>query len=332
MTTLGVGGPLKYYAEIKTKTDLQNAIKFAETNNLKILVIGQGSNMLISDKGFGGLAIKFKNTSITKKSENKQSVVINVAAGVKWDDFVLYTVNKNYRGVECMSGIPGTVGASAVQNIGAYGQQISDVIKSVELYDISAKKFITIPKNKCDYSYRNSKFKNNNQTIIYSTEIVLTKNVNKNSIIHDQLKNLTEKQKESPKEIRKAVLKIRKSKSMVVSKNDPDSKSAGSFFTNPSISTKKAGELREKYDANIPLYENPDKTFKIAAAWLIENSGFHKGYIYKDTGLSTKHALAIINRGNSTAQEIMEFSHVIQSSVKNKFGIELVPEVVFVGF
>ena len=338
-TTLKVGGPAKYFCVVDSTSQLSLALDFASKENLPILLIGGGSNIVISDKGWDGLVIKIELKGIQIVSENESKITVNVGAGENWDDFVSWSVKNDLSGIECLSGIPGTTGSTPIQNVGAYGQEVSETIHRVQVLDVETKETRWIINSDCHFSYRNNIFKKNGfgKLIVISVDFELQQNVFP-ELRYGELKREVEDSNISDlPSLRNKVLEIRRRKSMVVDKSDPNSRSAGSFFTNPIVSAVEfdrfleiAREM-EMEIASIPQYPQEDGKVKLAAGWLIEQSGFEKGFVFGNVGLSNKHALAIINRENGSALEIFNFAKEIQDAVKMKWGIWLENEPQFIG-
>lgn len=263
--------------------------------------------------------------------ESDGVVSVTANAGENWDDLVSFCVKNDLAGVECLSGIPGLVGGTPVQNVGAYGQEVSETISSVKCFDRKTKDFVTLANADCRFTYRTSIFNSTERDryVVLSVTFELQKN-GRPKIVYKDLKDRFGETQPSLGEVRQAVLKIRRSKSMVIDAKDPNSKSAGSFFKNPVVEKNKFEELRVMHE-NIPSFDFGDKV-KVPAAWLIENSGFHKGFALGNAGISSKHTLALINRSDAWAEEIIALKNEIQEKVEEKFGITLEPEPVFVGF
>ncbi len=352
-TTLKIGGNARYFVRAETEEAVSEALMFAESKGLPVFVLGGGSNVLIADAGFDGLVLQialkgmvlsepeavatglnvaFKNPVATAPgSDTSTSIFITAKAGEDWDDFVEYCVENNLAGVECLSGIPGFVGGTPVQNVGAYGQEVSETIVSVRCFDRKMKEFEALSNDKCGFTYRTSIFNSTKRDryIVLSVTFALEKDGAPKIVYKDLIDRFGERQP-SLAEVRDAVLQIRRSKSMVIDAKDPNSQSAGSFFKNPIVGKEKLTELRIGYEG-IPSFKFADSV-KIPAAWLIENAGFQKGFTLGKAGISTNHTLAIINRGGASADEILSLKDEIQISVEAKFGILLHPEPVFVGF
>lgn len=332
-TTLKIGGLARYFVVVKTENELIEACDWAKKELQKIFILGGGSNVLISDAGFDGLVILVDIKGHTfEHGENRYEIIADVKAGEIWDDFVLESVSKGYIGTECLSGIPGKVGGSIVQNIGAYGQEICEIVEKVRFYDIEKRDFGEYSNTGCQFGYRQSVFKGDFSKIVVSAQFKLKIGIE--AVI--KYKELVEKLGDvqpSPSQVREAVLELRKSKSMLVDASDPNSVSAGSFFKNPVVTNDGFKKIREQYP-DAPSWVQKDGSIKLSAGWLIEKSGFPRGFIYKEgkVGLSQKHALAIINRGGARASDVYEFSEFIKKRVFDTFGVKLQLEVIFIGF
>ena len=312
--------------------EIVEALNFAKSNNLQTYVLSGGSNIVFSDFGFDGLIIYLTGGKIDIIFENEDYADIEVDAGVEWDKLVEWSVNKGFSGIECLSGIPGSTGATPIQNVGAYGQEVSESILKLTLLDKVTFDKLEISNEFCEFSYRNSIFKNK-----YKGKYIITKvlfRLSKKTIPQIKYPDLINKLGNSQEYInledrtqkllfiRDTVIEIRKIKSMVYNKNDSDSISCGSFFTNPVLT-------QQEYDenpllVNIPAY-NTGKGIKLSAARIIEDSGFSKGYLYKGIGISSKHSLALINK-EGTAKGLKELAEIIKSKVFEKFRINLEAE------
>jgi UDP-N-acetylmuramate dehydrogenase len=325
-TTLKIGGSARYFVRAETEDQVAEVFDLAANEDLELFVLGGGSNVLVSDKGFDGLVLQIALKGITADSET-----VTAAAGEDWDDFVADCVQNNLAGVECLSGIPGFVGGTPVQNVGAYGQEVSETIFEVRCFDRKAREFVKLSNNECGFAYRASIFSSTmrDRYIVLRVAFVLRRHGEAKVVYKDLIEHFKGRQPTLP-EVREAVLAIRRSKSMVIDAADPNSKSAGSFFKNPVVEREKFEEIRNGFE-RVPSFDFGDKV-KIPAAWLIENSGFYKGFALGNVGISTNHTLALINRGNASADEMLALKNEIQNAVETKFGISLTPEPVFVGF
>lgn len=335
LTTFGIGGPAKYLAEVKTIKEVREAIRFAKNRSLPFYILGEGSNVLISDEGYDGLVILnrirgFKNEKMGK------NIFVTIGAGENWDSVVKKCVEKNWAGIECLSGIPGAIGAGPVQNIGAYGQTISDTLVEVNAVDVKKNKIVTLDREECKFRYRKSIFNTEEagRYIITSVKLKLLPNTSPTIVYHDLKNKFVSHKKPSLADVRKAVLGIRASKGMVIMPEYESFKSAGSFFKNPILSADAFEKIKNKISSNCKTpwnWELPKKKVKISAACLIQASGFAPGYRLGNVGISPKHTLALINCGNGTAREIIILVQLIQEKIKTKFNLILQPEVQFLG-
>lgn len=332
LTTIGVGGCARYFAEARTVPELVDALGFADQRTLPILILGGGSNLLVSDDGFDGLVIRvgLKGTRFESDGEN---VEVIAGAGVDWDTLVSESVDRNLAGLECLSGIPGFVGGTPIQNVGAYGQEVADTIAFVRCLDRQDGAEAVLTARQCGFSYRTSLF----NTTLKDRYVVLEVGFRLRpggppDIRYKDMQARFSQEEEQPSlaEVRQAVLEIRRAKSMVVDPNDPNSRSAGSFFKNPIVSAVKLDELRATAD-NVPFFAFGD-SFKVPAAWLIEHAGYSKGFGCGNAAISENHTLAIVNRGGASSAEIIVLMRTIQEGVSRRFGIDLMPEPTFVGF
>lgn len=328
LTTLKIGGEARLFVRAESEIEVIEAFNFADENEIDLFVLGGGSNVLIADEGFDGLVLQIGLRGI----ETKENIV-TAQAGEDWDELVEFCVRQNLAGIECLSGIPGFVGAVPVQNVGAYGQEVSETITKVRVFDRKTKEILELSNADCKFSYRTSIFNTTerNRFIVLAVTFDLKKG-GKPKIVYKDLREFFAGKRPNLMRTREAVIKIRSDKSMVINPKDINTKSAGSFFKNPIVSKEKFGEMSEKFGAALPNYPFNENSVKIPAAWLIEQSGFRKGYKKGRAGLSTKHTLAIVNLGKATAKDILALKDEIQSKVKEKFDVELKPEPVFVGF
>jgi UDP-N-acetylmuramate dehydrogenase len=336
-TTLKIGGAARFFVSAKSEAEAVAAVGFARENSLEIFVLGGGSNVLISDKGFDGLVLQIAPKGISAFQERDETVYVTARAGEDWDDFVAFCVEKNLAGLECLSGIPGFVGGTPVQNVGAYGQEVSETIVSVRAFDRKNNQLVELTNAECGFAYRASIFnttEKNRYIVLVVTYALKYKGEPK--IVYKDLQNFFGDEKPGLAETRAAVLKIRAEKSMVIDAGDPNSRSAGSFFKNPVVDNKKFAEVARKAKAlgigEVPRFAVDAENVKIPAAWLIEKSGFQKGFQMGNAGLSTRHTLALVNLGGANAADILSLKDEIQKKVKENFDVSLVPEPVFVGF
>jgi len=334
LTTLGVGGCARFFVEAETVGDVEEAVGFARGRELPLFVLGGGSNLLVSDRGWDGLVLQVGILGI----EEPSPTIFDVGAGVDWDELVAHCVARKFGGIECLSGIPGSVGGTPVQNVGAYGQEVSETIVSGLAFDLGENCGRELKAAECGFSYRSSIFNTSQRGryIILRVTYQLFPDV-KPSLRYGYLQKYFAGRDGTPSlsEVREVVRTIRASKGMLISASDPDSRSAGSFFKNPVLSTAQHGELVRRAGergVEVPSYPALAQQRKVSAAWLVETSGFRKGYVKGNVGISGKHALAIVNRGGATAAEIVALKDEIQARVELYWGIRLEPEPVFVGF
>lgn len=336
-TTFKVGGPARYFVEAHSEQDIQNALEFSTSRKLAHFVLGGGSNLVVSDRGWPGLVVKISIPGVRSETANGK-IFFHVGAGEDWDAFVAESVRANCAGIECLSGIPGTTGGTPVQNVGAYGQEVAETITKVRVLEVATGKIFEMSNPECGFSYRTSIFNSSQRDryIVLAATFALTPN-GKPRIEYADLKKHFASASSPPSlaATRDAVRAIRHSKAMLITADDEDCRSAGSFFKNPILSTGEYEALNKTVRAmnkQIPTYPAGEAKVKVAAAWLVENAGFYKGYSLGPVGISRKHSLAIVNRGDAKATDIVALKNQVQQGVKQKFGVELRPEPVFVGF
>lgn len=337
MTTFGVGGPARYFCAVQSEDDIREAVAFARERDLPLFLLGGGSNLVVSDHGFAGLVLKIALSGI-QQGGGGGGVHLTVAAGEDWDAFVAGTVQSGLAGLECLSGIPGTVGGTPVQNVGAYGQEVSETILEVRAIHLGSLETFTFSNSGCEFTYRSSRFntRDRGEYVITSVSFGLG-NGGKPRIAYADLQNHFASLPSEPtlSETRDAVLAIRRRKGMLIVPGDDDARSAGSFFKNPVIADAQFATLSAQVSTRglqLPSYAAGDGFRKLPAGWLVEQAGFQKGYTKGNVGISRRHALAIVNRGGATAAEVVALKDEIQTRVRDEFGIELQPEPVFVGF
>ena len=339
LTTFRLGGPALFFVEAKSVEEVQQAVAFARSKNLPLFILGGGSNLLVADRGWPGLVLKVSITGIDRRAcEIDGKAVFDVGAGESWDRFVSQAVMAQCAGVECMSGIPGSVGGTPVQNVGAYGQEVSETIESVEVLDDNDGQVRELCREACGFAYRSSIFNTTEcgRFVILRVAYALTPGGDPH-IAYADLKRHFEGRETQPTlaETREAIRDIRVRKGMLIVAGDPDSLSAGSFFKNPIVSQEQHEDLSKRAAAKgltLPSYPALEKSKKISAAWLVEHSGFARGYGLGRAGISSKHALAIVNRGGATAAEVLALKDQIQQRVAEIWGVRLEPEPVMVGF
>ena len=339
LTTFRIGGPARFFVEAKSIADVEESVRFARTRDLPLFILGGGSNLVVADSGWPGLVLKIGITGIDRRAgaADDGSALLDAGAGESWDRFVSHAVMARCAGVECLSGIPGSVGGTPVQNVGAYGQEVSNTIESVEVFDLKDNQVRELCNEACGFSYRSSIFNTTERGrfIILRVTYSLTPD-GEPYLEYADLKHHFEGRETAPNlaETREAVRHIRARKGMLIVEGDPDCRSAGSFFKNPVLSEDQHEDLKKSADAKkltIPSYPALEKSHKVSAAWLVEHSGFARGYGFGHAGISSKHALAIVNLGGATAAEILAVKDQIQQRVEEIWGVRLETEPVFVG-
>ena len=324
LTTLKVGGPARFYTRAESEEHVLEAFEYASTHGLDVFVLGGGSNILVSDNGFEGIVIH-----VALKGISADGSRISARAGEDWDAFVAYCVDHDLAGLECLSGIPGLVGGTPVQNVGAYGQDVSESIVSVRCFDRTKNEIVDLSNAECGFTYRTSIFNSTERAryVVLDVTYDLADNGSP-KIDYKDLKEHFQGRAPSLSETRNAVIEIRRAKSMVIDEGDPNSRSAGSFFKNPIVEKTRY----ESLGAAVPHFPAGENSVKIPAAWLIEQSGFYKGYGLGNAGISTRHSLALVNLGGASSAEMITLKEKIQHAVMQKFDILLQPEPIFVGF
>lgn len=325
-TSLRVGGPAEKFVTVANEREIIEAIEGAGSE--PILILGSGSNVLISDTGFPGTVIHIANNQLTAEVDACSGATLNIGAGEDWDQFVKITIERGWAGLETLSGIPGTVGAAPIQNIGAYGHEVCEFIMRVRTYDREIKKIKTFTNEECQFEYRNSIFKKNpGRYVVLEVQFNLRRGEMSEPITYEELAKelgIEVGEKCDVHKVREAVLKIRARKGMLLNDKDCDTYSAGSFFTNPIVS-------EDLIPEGAPKYPQGNGTYKTSAAWLIEHSGIERGMRLNGAGISSKHVLAITNADGAKAEDIAALAVQVRDAVKMRFGIELVPEVNLIG-
>lgn len=330
-TSLHIGGPAKKLIHAKNEDELVSAVKAADEANEPLLIIGGGSNVLIGDEGFDGTVVRVETKGNSSSVDACSGGMLTIAAGEGWDEFVAWSIANGFVGLETLSGIPGTIGASPIQNIGAYGHEVSEFIARVRTWDRKAGAFKTFSNTECEFEYRSSLFKKERERyLIIDVTFQIKKGELSLPIKYDELAralNVELGERVLVEQVRAAVLSLRALKGMLLDVKDHDTWSAGSFFVNPIVSSEIAATL----PADAPRWPQADGKVKTSAAWLMERSGVRKGHCHEGAGVSSKHVLALVNNGNAKASDIIELARASRSAVREKFGITLEPEVQFVG-
>ena len=332
-TTLRLGGPAKAWVRAETEVELIEAVSAADAAGEPVLVLGGGSNLVVADEGFAGTVVEVATRGIESDLDDDveascSGATVKVAAGEPWDPFVAMAVERRWSGVEALAGIPGNIGATPIQNVGAYGQEVSQTIASVRVWDRKLRGVRTFASADCGFGYRTSRFKQDpGRHVVLDVTFQLPLGTYGPPLEYAELArtlNLEVGQRALIESVREAVLTLRTRKGMVLDPTDHDTWSAGSFFTNPVVAP-------EAVPADAPAWPQPDGAVKTSAAWLIEHAGFAKGYGSASVSLSTKHTLALTNRGTATTTELVALARELRDGVREKFGITLVNEPVLVG-
>jgi UDP-N-acetylmuramate dehydrogenase len=338
--TLGVGGPARAYVRAGSEDDLRAAAVWARARALPLFLLGGGSNLLVADDGFDGLVAHVDLRGVSAVDSGDQ-VEVTAAAGEDWDALVARCVENGWAGVECLSGIPGRVGATPIQNVGAYGQDVSETIARVRCLDLATGESVVLAGDECGFGYRDSRFKraDRGRFAVLAVTFRLRPHAPPAVRYAELARALADTPEPTVQDARRTVLALRRAKSMVLDPADPNRRSAGSFFTNPAVAADAAARVRAaaesllgpEFAAAMPAFAAEGGRVKLSAAWLIERSGLAKGYGDGRVGLSTNHTLAIVNRGGATAREVAAFARHVQRRVHDAFGVLLTPEPVLLG-
>ena len=339
-TSLELGGHARYFAEVETEEEVRDLLLWARESDERVVVLAGGSNVVFSDEGYPGLVLRIANRGIRVK-ERGDEVLVTAAAGESWDRFVELAVERDWAGLECLSGIPGSVGATPVQNVGAYGQEVSESLFAVRVLDRSNLETLELLADECDFAYRNSLFRRSPDRFVVLEVDFLLRPGGRASLRYPELVAKLENGEggASLREVRRAVLKLRRKKSMVLDPQDPNRRSAGSFFLNPLLSTEEAEAVARRAvqlaaidrPDEMPRFETSDGV-KIPAAWLIQRAGFEKGLRRGPVGVSSRHSLALVHHGGGRTADLLALAEEIRDGVWNAFGVKLRPEPVFLGF
>lgn len=339
LTTLGIGGPARYFLRARDDATMAAGVRWASERQLPLLVLGGGSNLVVADAGFPGLVLRIAVRGVeTHRADGMVEVM--AGAGEPWSALVAYTVDRGWAGLECLAGIPGLVGATPVQNVGAYGQEVREMITRVEALDVQTGQLVIFANDACAFGYRESRFKvtDRGRYLITRVGYRLVPGGSP-SIRYSELALALANQgisQPTVTQVHAAVLAIRRHKSMLLHPHDPNTRSAGSFFINPLLAPADFAALEEVATSrapgdHLPRFMLPDGRVKVPAAWLIERVGFERGYTLGNVGLSTRHTLALVNRGGATACEVVALARLIRDRVRETFGITLVPEPALIG-
>lgn len=337
-STLGVGGPTRFFTTAATEDALREAVAWAREREQPLMILGGGSNVVVSDDGHPGLVVHLALRGIEAAAHDGR-VAVTVSAGEPWDDVAAFAAARDLAGIECLSGIPGLTGATPIQNVGAYGQEVSDTLRHLDALDLQSGRSVRFAAAECELGYRMSRFKarDRGRYVVLRVSYALTPG-GPPSVRYAELARALEERgaaAASIAEVREAVIALRRKKSMVLDPLDPNTRSVGSFFMNPLVSPDhlarvEAAAARVAPDQPMPRYPTADGRVKLSAAWLIERSGLHKGYVKGRVGLSSRHTLAIVNLGGATAAEVVALAREVRDRVRTTFAVTLEPEPVFV--
>jgi UDP-N-acetylmuramate dehydrogenase len=335
LTTIGLGGPANYFISCRSVDDIKSAVEFSRSKKIPLCVLGGGSNIIFPDAGYRGIVVKIDLLG-TRFVEENNSVLVSVKAGEPWDDLVAVCASDGLEGLECLSGIPGYAGATPIQNVGAYGQEVQQTIETISALDRRTLREVKFTNHECDFGYRRSRFKTSDAGNFIITEVTFRLRKNTAPFIrYPELQKYLESKtdRHTLTAVRNAVLELRKKKSMVIDPADINSRSVGSFFMNPVLNEKEFHHFNELKAASGDTTEVPtfatDEGIKIPAAWLVEHSGFRKGYKYGRVGISSNHSLALVNL-EGTTHELLTLARAIEETVLKKFGVRLQKEPVIV--
>jgi len=329
LTTLRLGGPARRLVTAGTEEDLIEAVRSLDAAGEPVLVLAGGSNVVIADAGFDGTVVHVQTRGVALDGE-----LLRVQAGEPWDPVVEWTVRERLQGFECLSGIPGSTGATPIQNVGAYGQDVAETVEWVRVLDRATGAVETMTAAECGFEYRRSVFKHDPRRVVLEVAFRLRDQGQSGPLRYAELARALDVPVGGAAplaEVREAVLEVRRDKGMVIDPSDPDSVSAGSFFTNPILGSEQFAALEARAESPPPAWPEPDGRIKTSAAWLIQHAGYERGYGNGRVGISSKHTLALVNRGGARTDDLVALAHEIAGGVRERYGVELVPEPVFVG-
>jgi UDP-N-acetylmuramate dehydrogenase len=337
-TTFGIGGPARWFAAATSEDEVAEAALWAQKSSIALFVLGGGSNLLVSDQGFDGLVLHVNLRGI-ETHDDAGKKLYRAHAGEGWDQLVQRAVEDDCAGIECLAGIPGSVGGTPVQNVGAYGQEVSSTIVKVRALDLHTLNFVELAGDECGFAYRRSRFNtiDRHRYVVTRVDYRLIEGGSPTVRYADLKKTFPAVNKVSLIDVAREVRRIRRSKGMLLVDGDPDCRSAGSFFKNPVVDEARAQRVASAAGKEPPRFptgpeHNDYAQVKLSAAWLIEHAGFAKGCVRGAAGLSSRHTLALINRGGAKSSDILALAGEIRSAVEERFGIRLQMEPVLLGF
>ena len=333
LTTLGIGGMARWFSRAETADDVAAAHAWAAAHGTPMFVLGGGSNLVVADAGVDGLVMQAALTGVRFDTDGPDTL-LTAGAGEPWDAAVALAVQRGLAGLECLSGIPGTVGGTPIQNVGAYGQEVADTIDAVTVFDRRDGRLRRLEGRECGFSYRMSRFKRDDAGRFVVCDVTFRLRPGAPAARYpDVVKDLERTGVTTPAlaDVRAAVLAVRRRKGMVIDPSDPDTRSVGSFFMNPIVTGAQHAHVGAVAGIDAPGFAMPGGQVKVPAAWLIERAGFARGDGDGPVGISGKHTLALVNRGGATARDVLRFARRIKAGVAGRFGVWLRPEPVFVG-
>ena len=333
-TTLRLGGPCPRFETAPSVDALVERVGEIEREGAELFVLGGGSNLVVADEGSGGRVVVKLTMDRVAFERDGDDVLVRAEAGASWDELVARCVSEGLSGIEALSGIPGSVGATPMQNVGAYGQEVSDVITRVRVYDRAARALVWLPASACGFGYRSSDFRGKTDRIIVEVEMRLPRSPLGAPVRYAELAralSIAEGGRAPLALVRETILTLRRGKGMVLDDHDPESRSAGSFFTNPIVRAEVADAVDGAAGAKTPRFPASEGRVKLAAGWLIERAGFQKGQRFGRVHISSKHALALVTEDGATTRELLDAARSIQRGVRERFAVTLEPEPIFLG-
>ncbi|HSC89957.1 MAG TPA: UDP-N-acetylmuramate dehydrogenase [Polyangiaceae bacterium] len=334
LTTLGLGGPAREFVRATTEAEILSAVERATAHELPLYPLGGGSNLVVADEGVEGLVLAIDSRGIDFHPDG-DGVLVTAAAGEPWDAFTELLCARGWAGVECLGGIPGKVGATPIQNVGAYGQEVSDVVVSVRALERSTLRVVELDRQACAFAYRDSFFKREGKDRFVVLSVTFRLSVKRSSRPdYPELARALGRAAElvSPEEARRAVIELRRQKSMVLDPCDENARSCGSFFVNPRVTAEQLAYVATVAGGAPPAFPDPSGLIKLPAAWLIERAGLQKGMRHGAVGLSSRHTLALVAHRGATARQVVDFARFVQATVREVFRVQLEPEPNFWGF
>jgi UDP-N-acetylmuramate dehydrogenase len=335
LLNLRTGGPARWFYRAHDEAELQAALRWAEERTIPVAILGGGSNLICADEGYPGLVIALAMRGITWGPSRDGKVMVTAAAAEPWDAFVRQCCDRRLAGLECLSGVPGTVGATPIQNVGAYGQEVAQTIASVRCLERASGESVVLSNQQCGFAYRHSRFKaeDRDRFVVLSVDFEL-REAGAPLIAYPELQRRLAPAGSKPDldTVRQSVLELRAAKSMLLDPNDPNGRNCGSFFVNPVLDAEQWSHLRAvTAPEEPPHYPQADGRIKVPAAWLIERAGFTKGHRDGNVGISTKHSLCLVAHQGATTSELLSFAHHVRDTVQERLGVVLVPEPVLLG-